>query len=145
MDTRRRADHPSASDLAEYLGGTLPPDRRSRVAAHIASCPDCLAAVAAAHEAVSRPAEGSGPRARKRRGWSGLYLAGALGAFVLSFLLPRYFVQFLVATVILALKWIIDAKSTRTLIAVHDALKDDARRDTSPSLRGPLDRTRKTP
>lgn len=51
----------------------------------------------------------------------GSWLVGALLTFALSFVFPRYFLQFLILTAILGGKWIFDTASTRTLIMIYDA------------------------
>ena len=52
-----------------------------------------------------------------------LYLILAVIAFSLSFVTPRYFVQLLVATLVLGIKWVADSRSTKMLIAIYDAWK----------------------
>jgi hypothetical protein len=50
-----------------------------------------------------------------------LFLIGAIVFFILSFLIPRYFLQFLVATLILGLRWAFESEGGRTLIMVLDS------------------------
>jgi len=52
-----------------------------------------------------------------------LWLFGAIIAFVLSFLVSRYFVQLLVATILMGTKWIFDSVNARILIMIYDAWK----------------------
>lgn len=125
--------HPTESELAEFLGGALPPRERERLIAHMGSCRECLAKVVAADEAV---AGYLGETRSAKRGAAltrsiNLYLVGSVAAFACSFLEPRYFIQFLVAAVVLALKWIIDSKTTKTLITIHEAWKKSGLKETS--------------
>ena len=125
--------HPTEVELADFLGGSLPAALRRRVEGHIASCNDCLEKIVSAHEAVELSGED------KRRGKGKLkfmkkiniYLILAIVSFLLSFAMPRYFIQFLVATLILGIKWVVDSKSTRMLIMIHEAWKRGGERDVS--------------
>lgn len=60
-----------------------------------------------------------------------LYLVLACAAFLLSFITPRYFIQSLVATLILGIKWVVDSKTTRMLIMIQEAWKKGGERDVS--------------
>lgn len=79
------------------------------------------------HDARRRPegGPGTGPAfdAWKRISPGGPYPLLAAGAFAASFLVPRYFIQLLVATLILGIKWIVDAKTTKMLVMIHEAWK----------------------
>ena len=48
---------------------------------------------------------------------------GATLAFLCSFIIPRYFLQFIAAFVILGAKWVVDTKTTKTLIMIQEAWK----------------------
>lgn len=63
-----------------------------------------------------------------------LYIALATVAFAFSFITPRYFMQLLVATLLLGLKWVADSKSTRMLVMIHEAWKRDGSRGASDAL-----------
>ncbi len=54
-----------------------------------------------------------------------LWLAGGLALFSLSFLIPRYFIQWVALGALCVLKWIVDQKSTKTQIMIYKALKDE--------------------
>lgn len=47
----------------------------------------------------------------------------SLVTLVLSFLVPEYFLQFLTVSVLSGIKWIVDSKSIKMLIMVHEAWK----------------------
>ena len=61
---RKTTTHPTESELAAYLSGTLTGTKKDALTDHIGSCPDCLAKVAAAHEAVAS-CGGSGTEKRE--------------------------------------------------------------------------------
>ncbi len=46
-----------------------------------------------------------------------------IASFIVSFLTPRHFLQFLILTVIFGFKWVFDKETTRTLIMVYNAWK----------------------
>lgn len=125
--------HPTEIELADFLGGTLPASKRREVEGHIASCDECLVRVISAHEAV----EISGHSAKPGKGIFkfmkkiNIYLILAIVSFLLSFLTPRYFIQSLVATLILGIKWVVDSKTTKMLIMIHEAWKKGGERDVS--------------
>lgn len=143
-----RQAHPTPDEIAGYLGGTLGAGERARVEEHLGSCEDCLAKTAAAHEAVTAPAgdgrggaaAGRAPGAIRRVNY---YLAGAVLSFLLSFFVPRFFLQFLAAAMVLGIKWIVDARSTKMLIMIHDAWKRGGEKEASRVLER-LDRERAT-
>lgn len=58
---------------------------------------------------------------RKKRIKKNLFLVGAIIFFIVSFLIPRYFCQFLVATLILGMRWAFESEGGRTLIMVLDS------------------------
>ena len=112
--------HPSESELADYLSKTLSEADRSRIEGHIASCDECLDKAVSAYEAVGE--------FKKRRTGNimkkiNIYLTLAIITFILSFIIQRYFLQFLAATLILGIKWVSDSKSTKMLIMIYEAWK----------------------
>lgn len=129
--------HPTESRLADYLGGGLTARERERLTDHIGSCADCLAKVVAAHEAVASECGEGGkhtegkPESMKKPNF---YLIGSIVAFTLSFLMPRHFIQLLVATLVLGMKWIVDSKSTKMLVMIYEAWKKGGEKEASKIL-----------
>ena len=60
-----------------------------------------------------------------------LYLLFAIVCFALSFVTPRYFLQLLAATVVLGAKWIVDSKSMKMLVMIHEAWKKGGDKEAS--------------
>ncbi|NQT28830.1 MAG: hypothetical protein HQ570_04445 [Candidatus Omnitrophica bacterium] len=56
-----------------------------------------------------------------RRMKKNLFLAGAIIFFIISFLLPKYFMQCLVVTIILGIRWAFESENGRTFIMVLDS------------------------
>lgn len=129
----RRKTHPADEMLAEFLSNSLPANEMEQVRCHIASCRVCLDKVVASFDAVREFTTTTGPKKKWRDLMKKInpYLALAIIAFVLSFITPRYFMQLLVATGILGLKWVVDAKSTRMLVMIHEAWKSGGAKEAS--------------
>lgn len=125
--------HPADIELSDYLDNVLPANERERIEAHIASCGECLTKVVSAYEAA-----GSYENARpKKKGRISLmkkinpYLVLAVITFILSFVTSRYFIQLLVATLLLGIKWIVDSKTTRMLVMIYEAWRKGGEKEAS--------------
>ena len=122
--------------LAGYLSGSLDPEERERIEAHAAGCAECLGKIVSAHESVS---EFSRTRTAKERLKSmkkiNPYLVLAILSFILSFIFRHFFIQFLVATLLLGAKWIIDSKTTRLLVTIYEAWKHGGEKEASRVLK----------
>ena len=70
-------------------------------------------------------------RKDKPMGRINIYLILAIISFGLSFVTPRYFIQLLTATLLLGAKWVIDSKTTKMLVMIHEAWKTDGERGAS--------------
>ncbi len=117
--------HPTDIELADYLGRSLSQGSRRRVEGHIASCDECLRKIVSAHESVKSFNQNGKSDKRKVPFMKkiNIYLALTVTAFLLSFIFPRYFIQSLVATLLLGTKWIVDSKTTKMLITIYEAWK----------------------
>jgi len=113
----------SPADLNAYMTGSLPAVKRKETESHISSCPYCTYMVAEAYAAVrgtrTSPRGGSNIMKTKIDIW--LILTAIM--FILSFFFPKYFIQFLVGTVLFGMKWITDNKNTKMLIMIYEAWK----------------------
>ena len=129
--------HPNETALAGFLDASLPEAKRRRVETHLASCDECLAAALAADEAVEKFRK---DRSRKnRRGFfkmPNIYLVIAVVSFAISFAIPRFFIQSLVATLLFGMKWIADSRTTKTLVMIHEAWKRGEDKEVSRILSG---------
>lgn len=115
--------HPREEDLAGWLAGTLSGRDKEVVETHIASCDECLGKAVAAYDSVK---EFYKTRLKRKDGFMkrlNMYLVLAVIAFALSFIMPGYFLQMLVATLLLGLKWVVDSKTTKMLVMIHEAWK----------------------
>ena len=128
--------HPGEIELADFLSHTLPKERHDAVEEHIASCDLCLEKVAAAHGAVMEFGSVGSDKKGKAKYVDifkkiNIYLILACVSFACSFMMPRYFIQFLVATLLLGIKWIVDAKSTKMLVMIYEAWKQGGEKEAS--------------
>ena len=130
-EIKTAAYHPAETELAELLSGTLTPEKKKNIEEHVAACDECLATIVSAHESV----EEFNAKRNKREGSPmkkfNIYLVLAIISFSLSFIMPRHFVQFLVATLLFGIKWIVDAKSTKMLIMIYEAWKTGGEKEAS--------------
>jgi len=139
----KTALHPTEFELAEYLSNSLGDKERKFVEDHISKCRECLDMIVSAHSYV-RSFEKE-HHIRKKRGpimkKMNIYLVLAIFTFVLSFIAPKYFLQFLVATLLLGIKWVADSKTTKMLVMIHEAWKNDGEKGVSRVIKE-LDRTK---
>jgi len=132
--------HPEETELADYLGNLLAGEEKYRIEDHIACCPECLETVVSAYESVKQ----SGKIRYDNKGKDNfmkkinIYLIFALISFALSFAVSQYYMQFLVATLLLGIKWIVDAKTTKMLVMIYEAWKKGGEKEASRIL-GALD------
>jgi len=125
--------HPSDAAIADLLADRLGTYEKKQIRDHIAGCDECLIKVVSAHESVAAFKKDD---TLKRKGKDimkkvNLYLALAIISFSLSFITPRYFVQLLVATMILGLKWVADSKSAKMLIMIYEAWRSGGEKEAS--------------
>ena len=128
--------HPAEHELADFLADKLSKDRREQLERHLSSCGRCLDTMAASHEAVTafnknKPFKISKETVMKK---INIYLLLAIISFALSFMTPRFFIQLLVATLLLGMKWVADSKSTRMLVMIYEAWKKDGARGAADAL-----------
>lgn len=125
--------HPAENDIADYLARSLTAAAMKRVEEHIAGCDECLAAMVSAYESAGKPGNKHSFRKKVEAIMKKLniYLILAVLSFALSFVTPRHFIQLLVATLLLGIKWIVDAKSTKMLVMIYEAWKHGGEKEAS--------------
>ena len=124
--------HPPETKIADFLEGSLPPEERAIIEEHMAYCGECLEKAVSAYESVglfrgNKHDKGRNGFMKKLN----FYLVFAVIAFALSFVMPRYFIQLLVATLLLGIKWITDSKSTKMLVMIYEAWKKGGEKEAS--------------
>ena len=132
--------HPTEVELSDFLDNSLAGKAKEKVEEHIAGCDECLARIVSAYESVELLKKTGLSKKRKVDFMKkvNLYLILAVIAFSLSFMIRGYFIQLLVATLLLGIKWIVDSKSTKMLIMIYEAWKKGGEKEASRIL-GTLD------
>jgi len=120
--------HPGDTELAGYMDNTISAEKRHVIEKHLAGCPECLIKAVASYDSVKifKSKERIHPMKKFN-----IYLTLAVIAFILSFAFPKYFIQSLVATLVLGLKWIVDSKTTKMLITIYEAWKTGGEKEAS--------------
>ena len=123
-------------ELNDYLSGVLSPKDKERIENHLKDCGDCLEKLVFAYETVNEfnQIKPKGVNPMKSLWKKNIWLIGAIIAFTLSFFVPRYFVQLLVATILMGVKWIFDSVNARILIMIYDAWKKGGEKEASKIL-----------
>lgn len=118
--------HPTEAEMADWLNNSLSGNEKENLVDHLATCRDCLEKAVSAYESVKLFKRKAKPMKKIN-----LYLVLAVVSFLFSFTMPRYFIQFLVATLIFGIKWIVDSKSTKMLIMIYEAWKKGGEKEAS--------------
>ena len=127
---RRSEGCPFEIVLNDYLAGKMSIGRRVVLEKHFVNCGFCLEQLDLAQKALKRKGGRKNMKEKlqhfsKKWGW----FSGMAVSFGISFLFRRYFLQFLVLTVIFGVKWVFEAGSTKTLIMVYDAWRKRDKED----------------
>lgn len=137
---------PGDKILADYIAGNLPGQETAEIEGHASGCKDCLWKISNALKADTLYKEGKLPAVpsknviKKPRKNTNLWLIAAIIAFIASFVFKRYFLQCLVATILLGIKWIAESENMRTLILVLDSWRRHERRNDDEIKRRVSDR-----
>ena len=129
--------------LLDYLERKLGGQERKDVEEHLSQCNFCLSQINLAFEAKKSNIRNLGGKVSSglinkvkaqlksdknsvRKGVAkrikkNLFLAGAIIFFIISFLLPKYFMQCLVVTLVLGMRWAFESENGRTFIMVLDS------------------------
>ncbi|OIO78900.1 MAG: hypothetical protein COW11_05880 [Candidatus Omnitrophica bacterium CG12_big_fil_rev_8_21_14_0_65_43_15] len=129
---------PNDNILADYIAGN--PANKKDIEKHLSDCKACLEKVSSALKIGTLYNENKLPAAEpaitektkemlskqirpvsKHGKNKNLWLAATIIAFITSFIFPRYFLQCLVATILLGIKWIAESENIRTMILVLDS------------------------
>jgi len=116
---------PSEELLSAYLTGCLDPELRKHTEKHLGVCTECRRLIAETYEVFQKDRAREKNKALFGRIKKDVWLVGACVSFIVSFLFPKYFAQFLVGCFILSIKWIIDSKTTKMLITIYESCKRD--------------------
>ena len=139
---KKLAECLSEVELNDYLSGILSGEKKAEIENHLKDCNRCLEKMVFAYQTVKEfnETKKEGVNLMKSMWKKNLWLFGAIIAFALSFFVPRYFVQLLVATILMGVKWIFDTVNARILIMIYDAWKKGGEKETTKILKTLNDR-----
>lgn len=126
----------SEVELNDYLNGTVSEERQAEIEGHLKDCSACLEKLIFAYQAVKefKKTESEGVKIMKSMWKKNMWLLGAIVTFALSFFVRRYFIQLLVATILMGAKWIFDSINARILIMIYQAWKKGGEEEASKIL-----------
>lgn len=138
----RGKDCPSEELLLKYLNNELPEHRIIKIREHVGGCIFCIESISsiqrwndqkilsefldvpsksleAMKKKVCKDKEGILERLKRQK-----WLILSMAAFGASFLVKRYFFQFLFAALIFGIKWAVDSANKKAFVMVYRAWKD---------------------
>jgi len=138
----RSRDCPSEDVLLKYLYDELPRQKSMKIKEHVSGCVFCIESISSIQrwndqkilsEFLVAPAK-SIDKAKKVvcKQKEGIYLKLegqkwlllSIVSFGLSFLIKRYFFQFLFAALIFGIKWAVDSVNKKAFVMIYRAWKD---------------------
>ena len=154
---------PDENLLIEYLSGDLDQEKCKLLEHHLAGCGFCLNQLSLAsevdsiidqksflapqnmvHKVKSRlginQSRDNQNKFKIKIGKELFFLTGTLFCFALSFVFSRYFMQFLVATLVLGIRWAFESKGGNALITVLDSWRQNSQtnKESSNSRKKPF-------
>jgi len=135
MNIEKTGECPAEAELIRYLEGTLPETKEKSLAEHVKGCFWCIEQLDQAQRAQSFY-KGNKLAILNITDWAkkNKWLLGAGIAFVLSFVFSGYFLQFLILTLLMGIKWIFSTGGNKTVVMIYDAWKKKSRDDTHSRL-----------
>lgn len=125
-------DCPNEKILSSYLDEVLSETERNNVETHISECNHCLDVLLVAYDAGSKSRKCPAllkEKIRRRLGFKEKkkhpelkWLFGALFLFMLSFVVKKFFLQFLLASVILGFKWVMEGEGAKRVIMIFKGI-----------------------
>jgi hypothetical protein len=128
---------PDEAILNSYMNNELQGELLAKTEKHISQCESCLAKIALASNILTQ--ENSFLLKIKESFMNmftrlNIWAISSIIFFILSFVYPKHFIQFLGASIVLAVKWILDNKNTKMLIMIHEAWKKEGSQQNSNDL-----------
>ncbi|MBF0493655.1 MAG: zf-HC2 domain-containing protein [Candidatus Omnitrophica bacterium] len=122
--------------LSGYMAGCGDKEERARIEEHLADCISCRELVLDAHEILKKN--------KTSAFWKDLAFALILHrwffvsftCFILSFIMRKYFIQCLMASLIMGMKWALDLKTVKMLITVYENLRQERTTDPAKKYEG---------
>ena len=115
----------SDARLAQYLCGGLSLNERDDIEKHLSECDHCLQLLTEAYELTNTPVFLKYLSLLLNYLKIHKYILLASICLGLSFIYPKYFFQCLLASALLGIKSIVNARTTKMLIMIQESLKKE--------------------
>ncbi len=115
---------PTDENLSEYVSGVITPENRTYIEKHLSICSKCRKTVVKAFNIIKEPKMIHFLKHIHKKIIADKWLISSAMFLILSFVFKEYFFQFLIASLLTGIKWIIDSKTTKLLIMINEARKD---------------------
>ncbi|MDD4203400.1 MAG: hypothetical protein PHQ52_08040 [Candidatus Omnitrophica bacterium] len=129
---------PDEAILNSYMNKELHGELLAKTEKHVSQCNTCLSKIALASRILGQE---NNFRFKIKETFMNIFkhiniwAISSLIFFILSFVYPKHFIQFLGAALVLAVKWIVDNKNTKMLIMIHEAWKKEGFQQSNNDLR----------
>lgn len=127
---KRQKDCPSEVELSGYLEGALSSAKRQTIEKHLSNCSLCLDLLVTTKNILKE--EKAAKKSLLSRISQQKWLILTAACFGLSFVVKRFFMQFLFLALIFGIKWALSGEGSRNLVMIFRGLshKDAEARDT---------------
>ena len=114
---------PTEEKLSEYISGMMAGEEKDALESHLAGCAECRRVISEADDILNKVTPRGVINDFIMRISANKWLLGSMLSLALSFIIPRYFLQFLVACLIMGAKWIMDSRTSKILVMINEAWK----------------------
>jgi hypothetical protein len=111
--------------LAIYLCGLASEKEKEYIETHIADCDECLSLLCETDSLIKRNLFFNIASRLAHLITSNIYTVLTVCTLLMSFIVHKYFLQFLLASALFGIKSIIDSKTTKMLIMIKESLKNE--------------------
>jgi Fe-S oxidoreductase len=117
------------------MSGRMSPEEKASVEQHLSGCRSCRDLVWDTHSILRQEQKWETVRALAAKAKKNFWLFLSVCSLALSFLLPKYFLQFLTAGLLSGLKWVFDPRQSKIMIMVREAIKESEKETSRKSSR----------
>ncbi|MFH1394721.1 MAG: zf-HC2 domain-containing protein [Candidatus Omnitrophota bacterium] len=116
---------PTENLLSEYISGVLPFKTALLIERHLASCAKCRLLISETHSVAKQSDPLKALSLLRACICRNFCLIGAVFSLGASFIFHKYFMQFLIVTLLLGTKWITASKAVQTFITIYKTQKNE--------------------
>jgi len=125
---------PQEEKIAEYLSGISCEEEKIALEKHFTKCSRCRKLMVETFDLTKEAAIMIAFNKMIKIFKKNIFLFLSATSLVLSFYCNKYFLQFLTASILCGFKYIIDSKTTKTLIMINEAYKKNSSKNFSENL-----------